>query len=242
MAALQRVGHIAARVLRRMLAALEPGITTLELDQLGQRLLDHAGVRSAPKLAYDFPGATCISINEQAAHGVPGQRVIAAGDVVNIDVSAELDGYFGDTGGTRVVPPSDAAKDLLCHVARLALRRGLNAAQAGQPLNGIGRAIEQTAVDHGLRVIENLGSHGIGRKLHEAPGFIAGYHDPADRRRLQVGQVITIEPFISTRSRRLRTAADGWTLRGTADNLSAQYEHTLIVTRGRPILCTSLSR
>jgi len=238
-AALQRVGRIVARVLRRMLSALEPGMTTLELDQLGQRLLDRAGARSAPRLAYDFPGATCISINEQAAHGVPGARVIAPGDVVNIDVSAELDGYFGDTGGTRVVPPSNERKDQLCHVARLALSRALRVARAGQPLNGIGRVIEQTAVDHGLRVIENLGSHGIGRKLHEAPGFIAGYHDPAERRRLKPGMVITIEPFISTSSRRLRTAADGWTLRGRSDNLSAQYEHTLIVTSGRPIICTS---
>ncbi len=240
MAALQRAGHHAARVLQRMLAALEPGITTLELDQLGERLMQRAGVRSAPRLAYNFPGATCISINEEIAHGIPGARVIRAGDVVNVDVSVELDGWFADTGGTRVVPPSTDLKDSVCRTARQALRAALQVARAGARINSIGAAIEQTAVANGLRVVETLGSHGIGRRLHEAPGFIAGYADPCDRRVLKPGMVITIEPFISTRSRRPRLAADGWTLRGPAGNLSAQYEHTLIITTGRPILCTSL--
>ena len=103
--ALQRIGSIVSRVLERMLDALEPGITTAELDALGERWLAEAGARSAPRLSYDFPGATCISINEEAAHGIPGPRVIRAGDLVNIDVSAELDGYFADTGGSRAVPP-----------------------------------------------------------------------------------------------------------------------------------------
>ena len=240
MAALQRAGHLAARVLQRMLAALEPGLTTLELDALGARLIDRAGARSAPRLTYDFPGSTCISINEEIAHGVPGSRVIGAGDVVNVDVSVELDGYFADTGGTRVVPPSSELKDRVCLTARQALRAALHVARAGARLNSIGAAIEGTALRNGLRVVETLGSHGIGRRLHEAPGFIAGYADASDRRVLKPGMVITIEPFISTRSRRPRLAADGWTLRGPRGNVSAQYEHTLIITAGRPILCTSL--
>lgn len=240
MAALQRAGHLAARVLQRMLSQLEPGLTTLELDQLGERLIARAGARSAPRVAYGFPGATCISINEEIAHGIPGARVIRAGDVVNVDVSVELDGWFADTGGTRVVPPSNELKDRVCHTARQALRDALRVARAGLPLRGIGAAIEHAARRNGLRVVETLGSHGIGRRLHEAPGFIAGYDDPRERRLLKPGMVITIEPFISTRSRRPRLAADGWTLRGPQGNLSAQYEHTLVITTGRPILCTSL--
>ena len=221
-----------------MLETLEPGMTTAELDALGARLLARAGARSAPRLAYGFPGSTCISINEETAHGVPGDRVIRKGDVVNVDVSAELDGYYADTGGTRIVPPSTRAKDALCAATLAALDAGLAVARAGARVGAIGSAIEQVADAHGLRVIENLGSHGIGRRLHEAPEFIQGYDDPRDRRRLKEGMVITIEPFLSTRSRRLRQAADGWTLRGMPGNRSAQYEHTLVITRDVPLILT----
>ncbi|MDH5823256.1 type I methionyl aminopeptidase [Luteimonas sp. RD2P54] len=236
--ALERIGRIVASVLRQMLDAAEPGMTTRELDALGGRLLETHGARSAPRLAYDFPGATCISINEEAAHGVPGDRVIRAGDVLNVDVSAELDGYFADTGGTRVVPPASPLKTRLCHAARTALERAMRQARAGRPINGIGAAIQRTARTYGFRIIENLGSHGIGRALHEDPAHIAGYFDPADRRVLSEGMVITIEPFLSTRSRRVAEAADGWTLVGARGNLSAQYEHTMIITRGEPIVVT----
>jgi methionyl aminopeptidase len=236
--ALRRVGRIVARVLARMLDALEPGMTTAGLDAIGARLLARAGARSAPQLAYGFPGATCISVNEETAHGIPGGRVIRRGDVVNVDVSAELDGYYADTGGTRVVPPSTRAKDALCAATRAALDAALGVAREGTRIAEIGRAIEAIAHARGLRVIENLGSHGTGRRLHEAPGFIAGYFDPGDRRRLKAGMVITIEPFLSTRSRRLRLARDGWTLRGLPGNLSAQYEHTIVITRDAPLILT----
>jgi len=236
--ALQRIGRIVSSVLHRMLDAAEPGMTTRELDELGARWLAEHGARSAPQLTYDFPGATCISINEEAAHGIPGDRVIRPGDVLNIDVSAELDGYFADTGGTRVVPPGNPQKTRLCHATRMALEAAMNHARAGQPLNGIGAAIERTAKTYGFKVIENLGSHGVGRALHEAPEHIAGYFDPSDRRVLQEGMVITIEPFLSTKSRVVNEAADGWTLVGVPGNLSAQYEHTMIITKGAPIVVT----
>src|SRR4051812_45661591 len=117
---LRRIGRIVATTLRTLLDSLEPGMTTAEIDWLGRSLLEAAGARSAPEITYGFPGATCISINEEAAHGIPGERRIAPGDVVNIDVSAELDGYFADTGGTRVVPPVSAEKARLCHAAQQA--------------------------------------------------------------------------------------------------------------------------
>ena len=119
---LKRVGRIVAVVLREMLASIEAGMTTAELDDVGKTLLDRHGAQSAPQLTYKFPGATCISVNEEAAHGIPGPRVIQPGDVVNVDVSAELDAYFADTGGTRVVPPSTPIKDRLCHATKLALQ------------------------------------------------------------------------------------------------------------------------
>lgn len=235
---LQRVGAIVSRVLARMLDALEPGMTTAELDALGERWLAEAGARPAPRLSYGFPGATCISINDEAAHGIPGARVIRRGDLVNVDVSAELDGYFADTGGTRAVPPVSPVQQRLCHATHTALDHAMRQVRDGAPLNGIGRAIEQTAHAHRFRIIRNLASHGVGRALHEEPTEIAGYHDPHDRRVLREGMVITIEPFLSTKSTHVEEAGDGWTLVGAPGNLSAQYEHTMIVTRGAPIVVT----
>lgn len=236
--ALKRIGRIVSLVLHEMLDTARPGMRTRELDALGAALLGQHGARSAPQLSYNFPGATCISINEEAAHGIPGDRVIRAGDVLNIDVSAELDGYFADTGGTRVVPPGNPVKTRLCHATRQALAAAMQQARAGMPIRGIGAAIERTARAYGFKVIENLGSHGVGRALHEAPEHIAGYHDPHDQRLLHEGMVITIEPFLSTKSRIVEEAADGWTLVGAPGNLSAQYEHTMIITKGEPMVVT----
>lgn len=231
-------GRIVARVRDAMLAAIEPGMTTAELDQLGAALLDQYGARSAPQAVYNFPGATCISVNEEAAHGIPGKRVIKAGDIVNVDVSAVFEGYFADTGGTIVVPPISAFKARLCHATRLALTNALAEARAGAPINQIGQAIQRTAKAHNFRIIKNLAGHGIGRSLHEEPDSIVGYYDRRDTRRLQLGQVIAIEPFLSTRSTQVSETADGWTLVGHPANLSAQFEHTIIVTKGAPIIAT----
>lgn len=236
--ALKKVGRIVSVTLQTMLDAAEPGMTTRELDMIGGRLLQGHGARSAPQLTYGFPGFTCISINEEAAHGVPGDRIIRAGDVLNIDVSAELNGYFADTGGTTVIPPTTPKKTRLCHAAQTALTAAMNGARAGQPINLIGAVIERTAKSYGFRVIENLGSHGVGRALHEDPEHIAGYFDASDRRMLEAGMVITIEPFLSTRCRTVTETSDGWTLAGALGNLSAQYEHTLIITNGAPIVVT----
>jgi methionyl aminopeptidase len=229
-AALKRIGRIVSYVLQEMLDAAEPGMTTRELDSLGEQLLERHGARSAPRLTYDFPGCTCISINED--------RVIRPGDILNVDVSAELGGYFADTGGTKIVPPANPQKTRLCHATRTALEQAMKGARAGQPLNHIGAAIERTAKRYGFKIIENLGSHGLGRALHEAPEHIPGYFDPTDRRILKDGMVITIEPFLSTKSRVVTESSDGWTLVGSHDNLSAQYEHTMIITEGDPIVVT----
>ena len=235
---LRAIGRVVAQTLAEMAAAIEPGITTLELDKIGARALLKAKARSAPRCVYSFPGDTCISINEEAAHGIPGDRVLAAGDVINIDVSAEMDGYFGDTGATFLVPPEDELKRRLLATAEQALARAMQAAVAGARLNLIGRAIETTAEQAGFTTLRDLGSHGVGRSLHEEPRFIPNYHDPLDTRRLHDGQVITIEPFVSTSSVGCRTAADGWTLISGHNNLSAQFEHTMVIRDGEPLIMT----
>ncbi len=231
-------GKVVASVLHSMLDHIEPGMTTAELDEFGRRLLEHKGAQSAPQVMYDFPGATCISINEQAAHGIPGARVIQPNDVVNVDVSALLDGYYADTGGTMVVPPGSAIKRRLCRATQTALAAALNQVRAGAPINQIGMAAQKVARRNGFRIIRNLAGHGVGRSLHEEPDSILGYYDPHDTRVLREGQVLAIEPFLSTHSTWVEECDDGWTLVGQPGNLSAQFEHTIIVTRGRPIIAT----
>lgn len=236
--ALRKIGRIVASCLQHMGKALEPGITTKEVDEIGRAFLEQHGARSAPKLTYSFPGHTCISVNEEAAHGIPGNRILKASDLVNIDVSAELGGYFADTGGSFIIPPGSKEKHKLCLATKQALELALVEARAGNPLNRIGKAIEQHARKNNLTVIENLGSHGVGRALHEEPGFIPGYYDSKDKRVLKEGQVITIEPFLSTGARLVHDTGDGWTLATSRKFLTAQYEHTLVITKGRPLIMT----
>lgn len=236
---LKAAGRVVSAVLARMLRAVEPGMTTRELDELGAGWLGEHGARSAPQLTYGFPGATCISVNEEAAHGVPGERRIRPGDVVNVDVSAEFGGYFADTGGTTVVPPVSALKKRLCHATARALRSAMQEVRAGNRLNLIGRAVQDVARRYRFRIIRNLAGHGVGRSLHEEPGSILGYFEPTDRRVLREGMVIAVEPFLSTKATVVQEADDGWTLVGPPGNFSAQFEHTMIVTRGAPIVVTA---
>lgn len=235
---LRHIGHIVAVTLKEMIRRTEPGMTTAEIDQIGKELLDNYGAESAPKIIYNFPGYTCISINEEAAHGIPGSRVVQPGDMVNIDVSAEKNGYFADTGGSFIVPPGNFVKEKLIRSTKTALAEACNNARAGRPLNGIGRAIQGVAKKKGFRVIKNLCSHGVGRGLHEEPNEIPGYYDPRDTRILHEGLVITIEPFLSTKNQFVTEADDGWTLVGSKGSLSAQFEHSMVITKGKPILLT----
>lgn len=237
---LKSIGRIVFETLLLMKKSLKPGMSTAELDGIGARNLARYGARSAPILMYDFPGHTCISINDEAAHGIPSGRKIEPGDVVNIDVSAELNGYFGDTGATFTVPPVDPRIEYLCQITRKSLAAAMATARAGAKINQIGRAIEKVAINAGFSTIRDLGSHGIGRSLHEDPHFIQNFYDKSDTRTLSEGQVITIEPFLSTSADSTVTAEDGWALLTGDGNRSAQYEHTMVITRGKPLVLTAL--
>lgn len=239
LAALSRIGSIVARCRDAMCAHAQVGMSTRELDAFGEAFLSREGARSAPRVMYDFPGATCISINEEIAHGIPGDRLIEAGDVVNIDVSAELDGYYSDTGFTITMPPHDPKLVKLVDATKNALERALDVIRADRRFNEVGRILQAQADRGGYGVIKNLGGHGIGKSLHEQPEFIAGYNDPNDHRRFELGQVITIEPFFSNGpSTWAREADDGWTLLNKPGRRSAQFEHTMVVTEGAPLILT----
>jgi methionyl aminopeptidase len=236
---LKEVGAIVARVLAAVGRALEPGMTTRELDAIGRRLLEAEGARPAPELAYGFPGATCISVNEEVAHGIPGDRVIAAGDLVNIDVSAEKDGVFADTGASFAVPPVDERAGALCRDGRRVLWAGLRTVRSGARLNEIGRRVERFARQNGYTLIRNLASHGVGRALHEEPAQIPTWHEPGDRRVMHDGMVFTIEPFLSTGAEWVDLAPDGWTLTAEPGVLTVQYEHTVVATKRGPLIITT---
>jgi methionyl aminopeptidase len=236
---LKEIGRIVALIIQAMGKALRPGITTGELDELGGKLLKEHRAQSAPKLTYDFPGYTCISINEEAAHGIPGDRIVAAGDMVNIDVSAEKNGFFADSGHTFLVAPVNDGNRRLCHYTQLALASAMEVARADRPINLIGKRITQVARKAGYKTLKDLGSHGIGKSLHDEPEFIANFYDGRDRRILKEGQVITIEPFLSTQAQLTFMSDDGWTLMTPPGNRSAQFEHTMVITRDKPIILTA---
>jgi methionyl aminopeptidase len=237
--ALLKIGRIVGRALQTMGEPVQPGMTTGELDSIGAEELAQHGARPAPLLTYGFPGVACISVNEQAAHGIPGRRVIGAGDLVKIDLSAELDGYFADAAITVAVSPVAPARRRLCDCTRAAMEAAIDAARAGRPISGIGRAAEGTARRGGFNVIRELPGHGVGRALHEPPN-VPTFFTPRASQRLTEGLVITIEPHMTMGSGRIQQEADGWTLTTRDGSPVASFEHTVIVTSGPPIVVTAV--
>lgn len=235
---LRAVGALVARTLAAMGKALEPGMTTRELDDFGCGLLEKEGARSAPELTYDFPGATCISVSPDCAHGIPDDTVVKAGDLINIDVSAELDGYFGDTGASFAVPPVRPHIERLCRDGHRAMWAGIRAVKPGRRLNAVGRSIERFARAKGYSLVRNLASHGVGRSLHDEPAEIPTWYEPRDKRTITEGLVFTIEPFLSLGAEWVEERGDGWSLRPPLHQPTVQYEHTLVATRRGPLILT----
>jgi methionyl aminopeptidase len=235
---LRAVGRIVRAAFEHMKAAAVPGITTAELDAIAARVFAERGARSAPQAMYNFPGATCISVNEQAAHGIPGRRRLQPGDMVNIDVSAELNGYIADMGESFVLAPVAPERARICRAVRHSVSAALRRVRAGRSLNVIGHAVQQVADRYGYRIVGNLASHGVGRSLHEEPSYVP-LNNPRERRVLERGMVLTIEPFFTTDAEDVFEMDDGWTLTCSTGELVAQFEQTLIVTDGAPIIVTA---
>lgn len=236
--ALLRVGAVVAEARDTMGASVAPGMTTAELDALGREILVKYGAKSAPQLAYGFPGTTCISVNDELAHGIPSQqRVLREGDLVNIDVSAELDGYWTDSGASFAVGKVTTKANALLWATRAALADAMAVAKAGTPIREIGKAVERRAKRSGFQVIRDLCGHGVGRHIHEDPSIPNTSHG-AGKTVLWEGLVMTIEPFLTPSARTVIQSDDGWTLRTPDGSHGAQFEHTLIITRGAPIVVT----
>ncbi|MGM9925674.1 MAG: type I methionyl aminopeptidase [Bacillus sp. (in: firmicutes)] len=235
---LKEIGKIVAAIRDEMVQKAKPGVTTLELDNLAGELFEQYGAISAPKNEVDFPGFTCICVNEEVAHGIPGKRKLKEGDLVNIDVSASKNGYFADTGISIVIGQGEPIVHELLEAAQEVFDAGLKKFKVGSKMNGVGKAVYNTARQKGFTVIKNLTGHGVGTALHEAPDHILNYYDPQDNALFKDGMVIAYEPFVSTKAEEVFTAEDGWTFTTEDKSYVVQIEHTLIVTKKGPVIIT----
>jgi methionyl aminopeptidase len=235
---MRTIGGIVACALRIMAQHLRAGITTAEVNEVGSRVLKESGARSAPPLVYNYPAEVCISVNDEVMHGIPGARTIQPGDLVKLDLVAEKDGFYADAAITVNVPPvSDSARDL-ARCAERAFRQALGVARAGNRVREIGRAVEREVRRSGFSVVRELCGHGVGRTIHEPPA-VPNYPDRNARAKLTEGLVITVEPVIAAGNGRVRLDRDGWTFRTEDGGLAAHFEHTIMITRGDPVMLTA---
>ena len=239
---MQKASEAVAYALKEMRNFAQAGMTTKELDNFGGQILNDLGAKSAPLLTYGFPGYTCISVNNEFCHGIPSdKRILTEGDLINIDVSAELNGFWSDNGGSFIIGKDVNHHQKLIEASKQILHKAIHNIKGGVRISDIGYLIETEAKKRGYRVIKNLTGHGVGRSLHEAPSEIANYRDKYNLTRFKKNSVVAIETFISTTSTYAETLQDGWTMVGNMGGFMAQHEHTIVVTDGKPIILTEMN-
>jgi methionyl aminopeptidase len=238
LAGMRAAGAVVCLMLEAMKAEVRPGISTAELDEVGAGVMRQHGARSAPALVYGFPGVSCISLNDEAVHGVPGKRELQQGDLVKLDVTVEKDGFMADAAVTVPVGEVTEERQQLVDCAERAFARAMLVARAGFRVSEIGRVVEREVRRCGFSVIRNLAGHGIGRTIHEEPR-VPNFADPEATQVLTEGLVITVEPIIAAGSGRSYVADDKWTIVTADHRASAHYEHTLVITKGAPMLLTA---
>lgn len=239
---MKKASEAVALTLKAMTNYAQPGMTTKQLDSYGAKILSGFGAKSAPKISYGFPGWTCISLNQEFCHGIPSNsRILKEGDLINIDVSAELEGFWSDNGNSFVLGEDIHQHQKLIETSKQILYKAINNIKGGVRISDIGHLIETEAKKGGYKVIKDLTGHGIGRSLHEEPREIANYRDRSNLTRFKKNSVVAIETFISTISTYTETLNDGWTLVGTKGGFMAQHEHTIVVTDSTPIILTEMN-
>jgi methionyl aminopeptidase len=226
------VGAVVRETIDAMRAAVRQGVTTAEIDRVAAEVVARHGARSAPQLTYDFPGVTCICVGDEAVHGIPGDRALAEGELVTLDVTLELGGYMADAAQTVVVGGGESR---LVDAAEAALRRALQAARAGVPVSEIGATVQRIVEARGFQVLHELTGHGIGRTIHEPP-TVPNVPVPGHDEVLTEGLVMTIEPIIAAGTSEVVHRDDGWTI-ATADGSEAAHaEHTIVIQADAPPL------
>ncbi len=239
---MQKVSEAVAFTLKEMMNYAQVGMTTKDLDEYGAKILSDFGAKSAPYLTYGFPGWTCISVDNEFCHGIPSsERVLKEGDLINIDVSAELNGYWADNGGSFIIGNDINQHKRLVDASKEILEKTINNIKGGVKIADIGFLMETEAQKRGFKVIKNLGGHGVGRSLHEEPDELMNYKNRYDNRRFKKNSVVAIETFISTDSTIAVELNDGWTMVGNKGGYMAQHEHTIVITDGKPIILTKMN-
>lgn len=235
---LRDVGRITRQTLDALEKHVRVGVSTAELDAIAGAVFAARGARSAPALVYGFPGQVLISVNDEVVHGVPGPRRLERGDLVKLDVTVEKNGYVADAARSVVVESGTETAQRLVACVRAAFRAALTVARAGTRVNEIGRAVDREVQRHGFTVVQGLAGHGVGRTIHEEPS-VPNHYDPWQRDVLTEGLVLTIEPMISAGSAQAIEDGNGWTIRTRDGSLAAHHEHTLVITRQRPLILTA---
>jgi methionyl aminopeptidase len=239
---MQMASEAVALALKEMTRYAAPGMSTKQLDEYGAQILNALGAKSAPYVTYKFPGYTCISVNNEFCHGIPSAKtILKEGDLINIDVSAELNGFWSDNGGSFVLGEDIHGHQQLVDASKAILQKAISQVKGGVRIADIGGLIETESKKRGYKVIKNLTGHGVGRSLHEAPGEIANYRDRFNHTRFRKNSVVAIETFISTSSNLAVTLQDGWTMVGNRGGFMAQHEHTIVITDGQPIILTEMN-
>ena len=231
--------RLTAQILARTEKLVKPGVTTDDIDRFVHDETIKAGAYPSPLNYHGFPKSVCTSVNNVVCHGIPGDYALKEGDIINIDVTCLLQGYHGDASRTFMVGAVPSKVRKLVDAAERCLEEGIAVAITGNPFNDIGSAIHDLADEFGYGVVREFCGHGIGRNFHEDP-MVLHYRDKTRVARIQEGMVFTIEPMINEGSPGVCVAADGWTVLTKDGSLSAQFEHTLAMTRNGPEVLTRL--
>jgi methionyl aminopeptidase len=236
---MREAGRLVGEVLSELAAAVAPGVSTADLDDLAEKRIRQAGATPAFKGYHGYPATICASINDEVIHGIPsGRRVLNEGDIISIDVGASLDGYFGDSAVTLPVGQISESAASLLRVTEESLYKAIGSAKAGKRVSDIGHAVQKHVEAYGFSVVREFVGHGIGQKMHEEPQ-IPNYGEPGHGPRLAEGMVLAIEPMVNAGTAAVKVLADGWTAVTRDKSLSAHFEHTVAVTAGEPWILTA---
>lgn len=238
LALMKEAGKITAGALKVAGQAVKPGVSTAEIDRIAHEYITGHGAKPAFLNYNGFPAAACISINEEVIHGIPSRkRIICEGDLVSIDLGAELDGYIGDSAATFAAGEISPQAKRLSDTTRESLYAGIERAVAGGRLGDIGAAISAYCEQRGYSVVREFTGHGVGKKLHEDPS-VPNFGTPSRGVRLLPGMTIAIEPMINLGTAGIQVMPDGWTVKTKDGKLSAHFEHTVAITESGPVILT----
>jgi len=236
---MKAAGQLVGEVLSALSVAVAPGVTTADLDATAEKMIRERGATPAFKGYHGYPATICASVNDEVIHGIPsGKRVLEEGDIVSIDVGAQLDGYFGDSAITLPVGRVSEDAALLLRVTEESLYKAIAVVKPGARVSDIGHAVQHHVEGFGFSVVREFVGHGIGQKMHEDPQ-VPNYGDPGRGPRLSEGMVLAIEPMVNAGKPAVKVLSDGWTAVTKDRSLSAHFEHTVAVTADGPWILTA---